>query len=208
MSAFEQFGDTQLDVLREIGNIGAGHAATALSHLLKKPIDMKVPNVRFVPFDLVTEQVGGGEAVVAVVFLRVEGDVSGNLFFILSVDSARKMLSQLVEEDTVREESFTELEISALSEIGNILAGSYLASLADLTSLAFSPTPPSLAVDMAGAILAYGILQYGDMGDHALLIETTLFEGFERVEGNFFFIPDPDSFETLFRALGVPPNEG
>lgn len=205
MSDFERFGDTQMDVLREVGNIGAGHAATALSKLLGKPVDMSVPRVNVVPFDEIAEQVGGPEAVVVAVFLRVEGDAPGNLFFILSQTSAKQLLLELVRIESPDGEPFTELEVSALSEIGNILAGSYLSSLADFTRLSLSPTVPGFAVDMAGPILAYGLLQFGDMGDRALLIETSFFDGIDRVEGNLFFIPDPESFATIFAALGVPP---
>ncbi|MCI3919002.1 chemotaxis protein CheC [Paenibacillus sp. TRM 82003] len=193
-----------MDVLREVGNIGAGHAATALSKLLGKPVDMGVPRVNLVPFDEIAEQVGGPETVVVAVFLRVEGDAPGNLFFLLSIDSAKQLLMELVRIESTEGEPFTELEVSALSEIGNILAGSYLSSLADLTKLALSPTVPGFAVDMAGAILAYGLLQFGDMGDRALLIETSFFDGIDRVEGNLFLIPDPESFHTIFEALGVP----
>ncbi len=205
MSEIERFGETQMDVLREVGNIGAGHAATALSKLLGKPVDMDVPRVNLVPFDDIAEQVGGAEAVVAAVFLRVEGDAPGNLFFLLSIDSAKQLLLELLAMETGEGSPFTELEVSALSEIGNILAGSYLSSLADLTRLNLSPTVPGFAVDMAGAILAYGLLQFGDMGDKALLIETSFFDGIDRVEGNLFLIPDPEAFATIFASLGVPP---
>jgi len=205
LSEFERFGDAQMDVLREVGNIGAGHAATALSKLLNKPVDMTVPRVNLVPFDEIAEQVGGPEAVVAAVFLRVEGDAPGNLFFLLSLDSAKQLLLELVRMEEQGGDPFTELEISALSEIGNILAGSYLSSLADFTNLSLSPTVPGFAVDMAGAILAYGLLQFGDMGDKALLIETSFLDGIDRVEGNLFLIPDPESFSSIFASLGVPP---
>lgn len=95
MAYFTKFGDFQFDVLREIGNIGAGHAATALSKLMQKEIDMKVPQVSIIPFDEVADCVGGAEAVVVTVFLRVEGDCPGNMFFILDLDSARHLLEQI-----------------------------------------------------------------------------------------------------------------
>lgn len=94
------------------------------------------------------------------------------------------------------------MEISALSEIGNILAGSYLSSLADFTRLNMQPTVPSLAIDMAGAILSYGLLQFGQMGDQALLIDTKFLNGKDEVEGHFFLIPDPESFEKIFYRSG------
>ncbi|WP_216624566.1 chemotaxis protein CheC [Paenibacillus foliorum] len=192
-----------MDVLKEIGNIGAGHAATALSKLLDKPVDMLVPKVRMVAFEEIAESVGGAEQVVIAIFLRVEGETPGNLFFIISLDSAKKLLRNLVGIEVVDDEHYTEMELSALSEIGNILAGSYLSSLADFTQLYMSPTVPALAIDMAGAILSYGLLQFGQMGDSALLIDTKFLDGNDEVEGHFFLIPDPESFDKIFVALGV-----
>lgn len=193
-----------MDVLKEVGNIGAGHAATALSHLLDKPIDMAVPRVQLLPFEEIAECVGGAEQLVLAVFLRVEGDAPGNLFFIMSPEAGKNLLQRLAGIEVGEGVNFSEMEQSALCEIGNILAGSYLSSLADFTKLAMTPTVPGLAMDMAGAILSYGLIQFGEMGDDALLINTTFLEGQNEVEGQFFLIPDPDSFTKIFEALGVP----
>jgi len=204
VSFWNEFKDEfKLDVLKEVGNIGAGHAATALSRILNEPVDMSVPTVSLVPFEEIADRVGGSEQVVIAVFLRVEGDAPGNMFFIIREDSAKRLLRNLLSIDT-EEGVYTDMELSALNEIGNILAGSYLSSLADFTRLTMTPTVPSLAIDMAGAILSYGLLQFGQMGDAALLIETKFLEDRDTVEGQFFLIPDPESFEKIFRALGVP----
>lgn len=204
MDAFKRLQEFQMDVLKEVGNIGAGHAATALSTLLNKPVDMQVPKVRMLPFEEISASVGGAEQVVLAIFLRVDGDAPGNMFFIVAMESAKKLLKNLIGLETVSEEGeFTELELSALNEIGNILAGSYLTSLADFTQLHLLPTVPSLAIDMAGAILSFGLLQFGEMGDHALLIDTKFLEGNHEVQGHFFLIPDPESFNKIFTALGV-----
>lgn len=203
MTSLNAFGELQLDVLREVGNIGAGHAATALSQLLDKPIDMLVPKVRMVPFEEIADSVGGAEQVVVAIFLRVEGETPGNLFFIITVDSAKGLLHNLASLAAGQGDDFSEMELSALHEIGNILAGSYLSSLADFTGLTMYPTVPSLAIDMAGAILSYGLIQFGQMGDHALLIDTQFWEGSDEVKGHFFLIPDPESFDKIFAALGV-----
>lgn len=194
----------KMDVLKEVGNIGAGHAATALSRLLDKPVDMNVPTVRLIPFEQIADRIGGFEKVVIAVFLRVEGDAPGNMFFIIEEGSARKLLNSLLSIDTQSKSGYTEMEFSAIAEIGNILAGSYLSSLADFTQLSMSPTVPAITIDMAGAILSYGLEQYGEMGDSALLIDTTFLEGQEKLEGHFFLIPDPESFDKIFSALGVP----
>ncbi|WP_155618140.1 chemotaxis protein CheC [Paenibacillus campinasensis] len=193
-----------MDVLKEVGNIGAGHAATALSHLLNKPIDMAVPMVQLLPFERIAECVGGAEQLVLAVFLRVEGEAPGNLFFIMSPEAGKNLLQRLAGIEVEEGGMFSEMEQSALCEIGNILAGSYLSSLADFTNLVMTPTVPGLAMDMAGAILSYGLIQFGEMGDDALLINTTFLEGHNEVEGQFFLIPDPDSFTKIFEALGVP----
>lgn len=203
METFNSFAEFQMDVLKEVGNIGAGHAATALSKLLDKPVDMLVPKVRLLPFEEVAESVGGSEEVVIAIFLRVEGETPGNLFFILALDSAKKLLRNLVGIELGSDEGYSEMELSALNEIGNILAGSYLTSLADFTNLNMQPTVPSLSIDMAGAILSYGLLQFGQMGDQALLIDTKFLDGNDEIEGHFFLIPDPESFERIFVALGV-----
>ncbi|MFB5759704.1 chemotaxis protein CheC [Paenibacillus medicaginis] len=192
-----------MDVLKEVGNIGAGNAATALSRLLNKPIDMGVPKVQLLPFEAIADKVGGPEQLVVTIFFRVEGDAPGNLFFILAPEAAKGLLQRLAGIESEDADSFTDMEQSALSEIGNILAGSYLSSLADFTKLSMYPTVPGLAMDMAGAILSYGLLQFGQMGDDALLIDTSFLEGQNHIEGQFFLIPDPESFEKIFESLGV-----
>lgn len=205
MVNFNGFKPFEMDVLKEVGNIGAGNAATALSTLLNKPVDMSVPSVSLLPFEEVADRVGGSEQIVIAVFLRVEGNAPGNMFFIIQEDSALKLMKQLLPDTDIEMGNFSEMELSLLCEIGNILAGSYLSSLADFTRLQMLPSVPIVAHDMAGAILSYGIMQYGEMGDSALLIETTFLEDRKSMEGQFFLIPDPDSFQKIFESLGVGP---
>jgi Chemotaxis protein CheC, inhibitor of MCP methylation len=203
VDAYNRFKALEMDVLKEVGNIGAGNAATALSRLLDKPVDMAVPKVSLLPFEEVADRVGGSEQVVIAVYLRVEGEAPGNMFFIIEENAAKRLLGQLLSLESGEEDIYSEMEMSALCEIGNILAGSYLSSLADFTHLSMAPSVPSVARDMAGPILSYGLMQYGEMGDSALLIETTFLEDREELEGHFFLIPDPDSFSKIFQSLGV-----
>ncbi|OGX68578.1 MAG: CheY-P-specific phosphatase CheC [Paenibacillus sp. RIFOXYA1_FULL_44_5] len=196
-----------MDVLKEVGNIGAGNAATSLSKMMNKVIDMQVPKVEMLDFEEIPEKLGGSENVVIAVFLRFEGEAPGNIFFVLQKESANRLLKNLAGIEVQDANVYTEMELSALNEIGNILAGSYLTSLADFTSLNLTPSVPSLAIDMAGAVISYGLIQFGQMGDQALLIDTVFMEGQDAVEGHFLLIPDPESFHTIFRALGVPLND-
>ncbi|WP_226643881.1 chemotaxis protein CheC [Mesobacillus subterraneus] len=209
MNFLKSISEIHLDILKEVGNIGAGHAATALSTLLNTKIDMKVPRVRVVSFDEVMELAGGADNVVASVFLRIEGDAPGSMFFILPLPQAEKYIGQLIKKQSFSfsEEQENELALSALQELGNILSGSYLSSLSDFTQLSLYPSVPALSIDMVGAVISFGLLELSQVSDYAIVIDTALDEEDaqmpDSVNGHFFLLPDPDSFHIIFSALGV-----
>ncbi|MCR6096065.1 chemotaxis protein CheC [Salipaludibacillus agaradhaerens] len=210
MIDLSKIGAQYLDILREVGNIGAGNAATALSQMLNKTIDMNVPAVRVVPFKEIGDTVGGEEAVVAAVFLLIEGDAPGNMFFMLPVNEASRFIQQLTGDPSIdfSDEPLNEMASSALNEVGNILAGSYLSALSDFTKLNLQPTPPAIAVDMTTAILSFGLVELSRAGDYAIVIDTEINEKNNddtiRSKGHFFLLPDPDSLNKILQALGVP----
>lgn len=209
MSFTDNINSLHLDILREIGNIGAGNAATALSKLLNKKIDMKVPNVEIVSFDEMMDMAGGSDNIAAGVFLRIEGDAPGSMFFMLPLEQATNFIRDMIGDETVQlaEPPYEELALSALQELGNILSGSYLSALSDFTNLSLYPSVPALAIDMVGAIVSYGLIELSQVSDYAIVINTALNEDeksiSETVKGHFFLLPDPDSFHTLFESLGV-----
>ncbi|OXS63234.1 chemotaxis protein CheC [Rossellomorea vietnamensis] len=198
-----------LDILKEIGNIGAGHAATALSTLLDKKIDMKVPSVQVVSFDQMMDMAGGPDNVVVSVFLRIEGEAPGSMFFLLPLEQASMYIRSMIQDRSFsfNDPPYSELGLSAMQELGNILSGSYLSSLSDFTNLKLLPSVPALSVDMAGAIIGFGLLEISQVSDYAIVIDTALKEEegeeSESVKGHFFLLPDPDSFEIIFQSLGV-----
>ncbi|QKS71415.1 chemotaxis protein CheC [Paenalkalicoccus suaedae] len=203
--------ERQRDVLKEIGNIGAAHAATSLSQLLNKKIDMRVPAVSVVPFHEISEYVGGEDEPVAAVMLKIEGDAPGTMFFMIPIQEANELIryltgnssTDLIDEINGDSES---ISVSAFNEVGNILAGSYLSSLSDFTGLTLAPTPPASAVDMATAILSYGLIEVSKEMDSALVIDTVITEPdttIQTMRGHFFLLPDPDSLATIFTSLGV-----
>lgn len=198
----DDLNSLQIDVLREIGNIGAGNAATALSKMISKRIDMDVPKVNILEFRNVAELVGGPEVEVVGIYFKVTGDITGSIMFLLDKHSA-KLLTNLLMGMTDTGDTLSEMEFSALQEVGNILAGSYLSSLSSLTGLKLIVSIPSLALDMAGAIISVPVILFGQVGDKVMLIETDFKEGTNHVKGNFFLIPDEDSFEILLKSLGV-----
>jgi len=187
------------DVLREIGNIGAGNATTALAQMLGCKVDMAVPQVRLLEFSEVGSIMGGEEQIMAGIYLMVEGDITGSILFLLNKESARKLVSKLMGMEVTGDEP-NEMEQSALKEIGNIITASYLNSLSMLTQLVIYPSVPALSIDMAGAILSVPAIEFGTMGDKLLLIQTQFFEG---LDGYFILVPDLDSYDKILGALGM-----
>ena len=195
--------EAQLDVLREIGNVGAGNSATALSRLIKYRIEMNVPHVALVPIEEVPEFVGGPELVVAGIFLRVYGKAPSNILFLIPRESAFALVDTLYGRERGATSEFDLMDGSALMEIGNILAGSYLNAFYSFTGISMLPSVPALAVDMAGAILNVVLVQLGELGDHALLIETNFVANDRSISGHFFLVPDPGSLGCIMDAVGV-----
>lgn len=198
------FNEVHLDVLKEIGNIGAGNAATSLSRLLNRRVDMKVPEVKVIDFDEVETVVGGVEILVAGIYLEFTGDIQGTILFIMDRESANNLLTFLIpHHDRALPDLFSSLESSALQEVGNILAGAYLGSLCTLTGLKVKPSVPALAYDMAGAILSVPMIEFGQTGEQAFFIETVFIDGLDQIRGNFFLIPNMESYPIILRSLGV-----
>lgn len=196
----ENLNSMMIDVLKEIGNIGSGNAVTALSNMLAKRIDMMVPKVRILEFNDVAEILGGEEEIVVGIYLDLNADVKGNIMFILDLDSALNLTNMLLDKE---DDELGDIAISALSEVGNILASSYVNSLSSLTGLKITVSVPSLAIDMAGAILSVPAIQFGLIADQVLFIETVFKEGKSSVYGNLFLLPDMASFEKILSKLGV-----
>lgn len=202
----ERFGPIQLDVLKEIGNIGSGHAATSLSKLLHKKIEMHVPGVEVVDFDQVMDLAGGADKEVVSIFQRMEGEAPGTMFFIMAPFQARHFV-ELMTNASVGFDGDSEMALSALQELGNILSGAYLTALCDFTELDIQSTVPSISQDMVGAILSMGLIELSQVSDAAIVIKTSLTDGEggegEFLEGHFFLFPDPSSYQKIFSSLGV-----
>ena len=197
----EKMSNEYFDVLKEIGNIGAGNATTALAQMMQCKVDMSVPQVRLLEFKEMGEMMGGEETIMAGIYLGIEGDITGSIMFLLEKQAARHLVSKLMGMQLEGEE-FSEMEFSALKEVGNIITGAYLNSLSTLTNLVIYPSVPDLTVDMAGAILSVPAIQFGELGDKMLLIQTQFFD--ENVlDGYFILVPDLDSYGKILSALGI-----
>lgn len=200
---FNNIDSMHLDILKELGNIGAGNATTALSQMINKRIDMGIPQVNVLEFKDLSEVLGGAENPIVGILIGVEGQVNGMMMFVLEQKSAHNLVNMLMGRDIDRFEDFTEMDLSALNEIGNIISGAYLSSLSALTNLKIIGTVPNMAIDMAGAILSVPAIEFGKVGDRALLIQTDFGGELERVFGYFILIPDLESYATILRSLGL-----
>lgn len=199
--SLESMSEQYYDVLKEIGNIGAGNATTALAQMLQCKVDMKVPQVRLLDFSEVGTLMGGEEQIMAGIYLCVEGDISGSIMFLLEKKAAKHLVSKLMGMELPGED-FDEIGTSALKEIGNIITGAYLNSLSTMTNLKIYPSVPDLTIDMAGAILSVPAIEFGTLGDKILLIQTQFTDDFE-LDGYFILVPDLESYGKILGALGL-----
>ncbi len=199
---FDDINSMYFDVLQEIGNIGAGNATTAIATLLNVKLNMEVPNVKLMPVQDLNTAIGSEEEEIVGIYLGVQNDIDGSLMFLLKMDAAHHLVNLLLGRSVDYKEPFDEMDLSAMKEIGNIIAGSYLSALSAMTSLTISPTVPYISVDMAGAILSIPAIQFGQFGDNALLIETS-FGGETMLQGYFILLPELDSYDKILASLGI-----
>ena len=201
---YKQLTEEHLDALREISNVGMGHAATALSQMVGQTIHLHVPQVTMTDIADVPDLLGGPEQVVVGITLQVRGDAQGNILLVFPLESAERMVCQLLGRDRV-DDVFDEMGISTVKEVGNILASSYLGAMGSLLNLSLLPSIPLLANDMAGAVIYFLLIELSEEGNQALMIETE-FHGSSTddklIHGHFFLMPDPTSLEVITDAVG------
>lgn len=200
-----RLGELHLDALRETANIGAGHAATALSRLTGRRVMVSVPEVSVLPLEQVGGMLGNPGEVVSAVIVKVEGDVQGRTLQVFEGETAARLVSLLL---NVRgpefPEEFGDLERSAVKEIGNVIVGAYLNALADFTGMSISMSVPGFTIDMAAAILMTSYLNFGSEDDFVLAIGTSLgIDGMEDLSAHFLLIPDEVSLNRILQALHV-----
>ena len=202
----EKLEDSQFDVLKEIGNIGAGNATTALATMLNIKVDMSVPNVALLPFDNISSFIGSEEQTVVGILLEIQGDIDGMMRFLFDMKSAHHLVNSLMMRDVHQDENgmadFSEMEMSALNEIGNIVSGSYLSALSGLTGMKMVSSVPALSIDMLGALLSVPAIEFGKYGDKLLMIQSEFGED-DFVTGYFLLIPELESYDKILTSLGM-----
>lgn len=192
----------ELDALREVANIGAGHAATALSQMTGSRIMISVPQITITSLEEIPNEIGDDEEPIAAVLMHMLGDLTGRTLLVFPRPTALRLAGLMLRRPG-QVHDLGELEQSALKEAGNILSGAYMNALSDFLGLMLLPSPPSLAVDMSAAVLTTAYLQFGTDRDTVFAVETQFFmdDADERLRGFFLLLPDSSSLHAMLRAV-------
>jgi chemotaxis protein CheC len=198
-----ELNENHIDILKEIGNIGAGNAATSLSQMLSKRIDMNVPEVSLLDYENVINSIGGAENVVVGILVSFEGEIEGVILFLLKKEFVHMILNSLLGTELHSFEDISEMEMSALSEIGNIMVSSYVNSISSLTNMAIDITVPSLNIDMSGALLDAVTAEFSEAADRVIFIREKYFCQEETIYSHMLLLPSMSSLEILLRKFGM-----
>lgn len=200
---YDDLNPMQLDALREIGNIGSGNAASALSSMLDRPVDIAVPRIKILNYDAVVESLGGPEQLLVGLLLSLDGDVTGMIMFLLHKEFAHMVLNTLTGSTLEEEKEIDEMSESAIREVGNIMAASYINAMAELTGLRINLSVPSLSIDMAGSLLSVPAIYYANISDKIIFIEDEFNQTTDHASSHILLIPEVDSLQKIMESLGL-----
>ena len=205
MNDLQSLKPMQLDAIREVANIGAGHAATALSQMTGQTIMISVPTINVAPMEEVPPNIGAPEEPVAAVLMSMLGDLTGRTLLVFPMPTATRLAELLLKRPHLEGTELSELEQSALKEAGNILSGAYMNALSEFMGLMLLPSPPSFAIDMSRAVLTTAYLQFGSDHDFVFCVETEFYmqDTDEYLRGFFLLLPDLPSLRAILRAVGL-----
>ncbi len=205
MKEFLSLKELQLDALREVANIGAGHAATAMSQMTGSTIMISVPTITIAQLEDVPSQIQEDEEPIAAVLMQMRGDLTGRTLLVFPKKTAARIAALMLRREMRDPSEFSALEESAIKEAGNILSGAYMNALSEFLGLMLLPSPPSLAIDMSSAVLTTAYLQFGTDRDYVFAVETEfiLSDMGESLRGFFLLLPDLDSLQAILRAVRV-----
>ncbi len=194
--------EIQFDALREVANMGAGHAATALSQMTNSRIMVNVPRLQVARLENVPELIGEPGMVIAAVMMHLLGDLTGRTLLIFPRESASRLAEILLHRAPGSVQELGELEQSAIKEAGNILCAAYVNALSEFMGMMILPSVPSLAIDECAAVLTTAYSDYGSERDYVFSIDTEfMMDGGRAVEGHFLLLPDIQSLQAILRAV-------
>lgn len=200
---FSSLSPYQLDAFKEITNIGAGNAATALAEILSDRVSMSVPYLEILDINGMSTLLGGPENEVAGVLLRMYGDIEGMIMFILDKQFCHTLLSVLLNKNIESFNEIDEMDLSLFQEMGNIIVGGYANALATMLDMEIKISIPETAIDMAGAILSYPAQFFGTMGDKVLFVKEDFQSETATITSHLLIMPQPESFNIIMNKLDL-----
>ena len=203
IKTFDELSSLEIDTLREIGSIGTGNAATALSTLLKREVRITLPEVRIMGYNEAIEWIGGPEAVTAGVLVRMSGQMNGIMLSVQQLEFVNLVLESMVGTKISGYEELDDMGRSALVEVGNITISTFINALSGLSDISLELTVPAFAVDMQGAILAVPMAEYGGTSDYLMTIGGNFVRDNKQVPCRLLLSPDIRSLNFLLKKLGV-----
>lgn len=200
---YDELSPIAIDCLQEIGNIGSGNAASSLSAMLSKPVAMHVPKIHVMDYQAVIDEMGGPEKIITAILVTFNGDIKGMMMFLLENAFAQIVVNTFMGKENIDVIQMDEADSSAVKEMGNIMAGAYLSALAAMAEFTVRMDPPSMTVDMMGALMSAPMTTLDDVGDKVLFID----DGFKidnvDIDANIILIPEMESLDILTKKLGV-----
>lgn len=200
---YEDMSSMELDIIKEIGSIGSGNAATALSSMLNTKVKMGIPEVSILEFNEAVLRIGEPEEVVAAVMVEMSNEISGIMLFVLKEDFAEELVKRMMGESIVKLAEISEMDSSALVEIGNIMVSSYINALSQLANVDIQLSVPQMAVNMLGGILSLPMAMFGIESDRIMMIEGKFTMDEKEVSGDILLLPDVTSLNVLMKKLGM-----
>ncbi len=203
IKTYEEMNDLELDILKEIGSIGGGNAATALSSMLSAKVNMSLPKVEILDFNEALVNVGDPEEVVAAILVEMSGELSGIMLFILTKEFSHEILFRMLGKTEADFFELDEIDSSVLMEIGNIVISSYITAMASLVNMSVELSVPQLAVNMLGGIMSVPIAMMGQHSDRIMMITGEFKIDGKALNSNMLLLPDVESLNVLMKKLGV-----
>lgn len=203
ISRYEEMGEFEIDMLKEIGSIGGGNAATALSSMLNAKVNMSLPEVKVLGFNAALNLMGNPEEVVAAIFVELSGELEGVMLFILKKDFADKIVQNMLGKASVDMLQLDELDTSVLTEIGNIVISSYITAMSSLSNVEVELSVPQFTVNMLGGILSVPMAVMGQYSDRIMMIKGKFKIDGIAMDSDMLLLPDVKSLNVLMKKLGV-----
>lgn len=202
INRYDEMGELEMDIIREIASIGTGYAATSLAEMLGKEVRMTIPEINILGYNDTIEKVGDPEEGIAAVLTCMSGEVEGIMLFLLRLDFINEVLEKMLGQNVNDYADMTEMEVSVLSEVGNIIISSYANAISTLSGIAIKLSVPSISVNMLGGILTVPMAEFGYVTDKLLMIDGQLLVNEKKLNSTILMMPDIKSLNVLMEKLG------